>query len=112
MSEPPVRAYSRYTRKATELMGSMIRLHRIERKMTIKDLADRAGISRTTLQKIEQGNLKCEIGLVFEVAALVGMRLFDADMVSLGPLEERVADKIALLPKKVHPLKQDVDDAF
>jgi DNA-binding XRE family transcriptional regulator len=90
----------------------MIRLHRIERKMTIKDLADRAGISRTTLQKIEQGNLKCEIGLVFEVAALVGMRLFDADMVSLGPLEERVADKIALLPKKVHPLKQDVDDAF
>lgn len=112
MSETKTRAYSRYTRKATELMGKMIRLHRMERKMTTQDLADRAGISRITLQKIENGNLKCEIGIVFEVAALVGIKLFDSDAISLDQLEESVVDKIALLPKRIQPSKRDVDDAF
>ena len=44
--------------------------------MTEEDLAGRAGISRRTLQKIERGDLKCEIGLVFEDANIVGVKLF------------------------------------
>jgi len=63
------RIYSRYTREATKLIGQMIRLGRIERKLTAQDLADRAGISRGMLQRIEKGDLKCEIGVVFELAA-------------------------------------------
>ena len=48
--------------------------------MTAQDLADRAGISRGLLQRIEKGNLKCQIGAVFEAATLVGIKLFDADV--------------------------------
>ena len=40
--------------------------------MTEEDLSGRAGISRRTLQKIELGDPKCEIGLVFEVANIAG----------------------------------------
>lgn len=90
----------------------MIRLCRKERKLTAQDLADRADISRTTLQKIENGDMKCEIGIVFEVAALVGVRLFDSDSASLSSLEGRVEDKIALLPKGVRTSKRPVDDDF
>lgn len=43
--------------------------------MTGEGLSKRAGISRRTLQKIERGDPKCEIGLVFEVANLVGVNL-------------------------------------
>ena len=57
----------------------MIREARNERKFTAQELADRAGISRGLLQRIEKGNLKCEIGAVFEVATIVGIKLFEAD---------------------------------
>lgn len=106
------RTYSYYSRKAAALMGDMIHLYRKERRLTTKDLADRAGISRTTLQKIEKGDLRCEIGIVFEVATLVGIRLFDGDLSSLNLLDERIKDKIALLPKNIHALKGHINDDF
>ena len=112
MSKAKNRAYSRYSREAAALMGKMIRLYRTERKFTTQDLADRAGISRVTLQKIEKGDMKCEIGLVFEVATLVGIRLFETDTMSIGSLEERVEDKIALLPKSIRKSKRPVSDDF
>lgn len=46
------RTYSRYARQAAALMGEQIRLRRKQRHWTEKALADRAGISRATLQKI------------------------------------------------------------
>lgn len=107
-----VRTYSQYSRKAAALLGKLITLCKKEQKLTSQNLADRAGISRTTLQKIERGNMKCEIGIVFEVAALVGLQLFDADVKSLDLMKERLDDKIALLPKSIHTTKKEVDDAF
>lgn len=112
MLKTKTRAYSRYSHKAVALMGNMIRLYRKERKLTAQDLADRAGISRTTLQKIEKGDMKCEIGIVFEVAALVGVRLFDADSTSLDTLEGRIKDKIALLPTSIRLSKRHINDDF
>ena len=112
MSKAKNRTYSRYSREAVTLMGKMIRLYRMERKFITQDLADRAGISRITLQKMEKGDMKCEIGLVFEVATLVGIRLFETDTMSLGSLEERVEDKIALLPKSIRKSKRPVRDDF
>lgn len=112
MSKTKNRTYSRYSREGVTLLGKMIRLYRTERKFTTQDLADRAGISRTTLQKIEKGDMKCEIGLVFEIATLVGIKLFETDTMSLGSLEERVEDKISLLPKSIRKSKRPVSDDF
>jgi DNA-binding XRE family transcriptional regulator len=106
------RTYSRVTREATELLGKLIRLGRKERKMTESDLAERAGIARATLQKIERGNLKCEIGLYFEVAVLVGVQLFETESLQAFSMHlGRINDKLALLPQAVRtPVK--VDDDF
>jgi len=109
---PRERTYSRYVIKAAKLLGNQIRLGRKQRKWTEHDLADRAGVSRATLQKIEKGELTCTIGLVFEVAALVGVKLFDADTAMLTMHIERTDDKIALLPKSIHSSKKTVDDDF
>jgi DNA-binding XRE family transcriptional regulator len=106
------RTYSRYSTEAAILLGKQIKLGRKQRKWTEHDLADRAGISRATLQKIEKGDLTCAIGLVFEVAALVGVKLFDTENTSLAMHIERTSDKIALLPKTVHKSKKVVDDNF
>ncbi len=111
MPKSVIRTYSRYTREATRLLGQMIKLGRIERKLTAQDLADRAGVSRGMLQRIEKGDPKCEIGVAFELAALVGVKLFDADASSLAGHINRTEEKLALLPKHVRKTKA-VDDEF
>ena len=112
MAKLATRPYSRYTREAAELMGKLIRLGRTEQKMTAQDLADRAGISRGLLQRIEKGDLKCEVGAVFEAAAIVGIKLFDANSRSLESHISRVDDKLSLLPKYVRKKARKVDDEF
>ena len=112
MASPVNRTYLRQTRDAAELLGKLIRLGRKERKMTEEDLSGRAGISRRTLQKIERGDLKCEIGLVFEVTHLVGVNLFgDEGSSNITRNLHRVEDKLALLPKLVRSSVK-VDDEF
>lgn len=106
------RVYSRYTRDAATLLAKQIQLGRKQRKWTEHELADRAGISRATLQKIEKGDLRVAIGLVFEVATLVGVALFEAERDSLAVQIARTDDKLALLPSAVRKARKPVDDAF
>lgn len=107
------RIYSSYTREAVALLGKQIRLGRIQRKWTEHELAERAGLSRATLQKIEKGDPSVAIGRVFEVASLVGVRLFDPESARLSSHIARTEDKLALLPSAVRkPGKARVDDDF
>ncbi len=106
------RAYSRYSTESASLLGKLIKLGRKQHRWSENELADRAGISRATVQKIEKGDLTCTIGLVFEAATLVGVNLFDIENMSLTAHLERTNDKIALLPKAIHKSRKDVDDEF
>lgn len=112
MPKPITRTYSRYTQEATALLGGLIRTARKERKLTAQELADRAGISRGLLQRIEKGDLKCEIGAAFEVATIVGVRLFDADETTLTKHLRQTDDRLALLPKRIKARKKAVRDDF
>lgn len=112
MPKPSARAYSRYSRDAIELLGGLIRAARKERRQTAQDLADRAGISRGLLQRIEKGDPKCGIGTVFEVAAIVGVKLFEADEKLLSRHLSQTKDKLALLPKTVRRKSHAVRDDF
>jgi len=107
------RIYSSYTREAASLLGKQIRLGRKQRKWTEQELAERAGLSRATLQKVEKGDLSVALGLVFEVASLVGVPLFDSGSARLASHIARTDDKLALLPSAVRkPGKVPVDDDF
>ncbi len=106
------RAYSRYCRDAVALLGGLIRAARKERKLTSQDVADRAGISRGLLHRIEQGNPRCEIGVAFEVAAIVGVKLFDADETALASHLSQTREKLALMPKSIRQKRRVVRDDF
>lgn len=112
MPKSITRTYSRYSRDATALLGGLIRVARKERKLTAQEVADRAGISRGLLQRIEKGDLKCEIGAVFEVATILGVKLFDADDTALANHLSQTRDKLALLPKSVRKKARKVQDDF
>jgi transcriptional regulator with XRE-family HTH domain len=106
------KTYSRYSHDAAALLGRLIRQRRIELKMTTTELAQRANVSRSLLQRIERGDMGCAIGSVFEAAAIVGVPLFEA---SLADLKYRVAevDKVlTLLPSSVRSAASEVKDDF
>ena len=52
------------------------------------------------------------MGLVFEVAVLVGVKLFEPDKLPLSKQFEQTSDKIALLPKRILEKNIEVDDDF
>ena len=106
------RTYSRYTREAAALLARQIQLGRRERRWTEHDLAERAGIARATLQKIEKGDLGVAVGLVLEVAALVGVALFDAERPALAAHLAATEAKLALLPGPVRKPTRVVEDDF
>ncbi len=112
MSKSVTRTYSRYSSDAVQLMGGLIRAARKERKLTVQEVAERVGISRGLLQRIEKGDLKCSIGAVFEVAAIVGVKLFDSEETSLTKHIRQTEAKLALLPKSVRKKTKVVDDDF
>jgi transcriptional regulator with XRE-family HTH domain len=106
------RAASRYAREAIELLGSSIRVARIERNLRMDDTAERAGISRALLRRIENGDPGVSIGAVFEVAAIVGVPLFEAERGRLAGHVAHQADKLSLLPKAVRVRRGKVKDDF
>lgn len=73
------RTYSRYTDEALKLLAERIKATRLERSITVQDLAERAGISRDLLYRIEPADPVCSIGVVFEVSTLLGLNLFQSN---------------------------------
>jgi len=106
------RTYSLYTEEALTLLAGLIRTARLERKMTTQEVAERSGISRSMLQRIEKADKKCEIGAVLEVATIVGVKLFDPESSSLSTHIKHTQEKLSLLPKKARKAIKVADDDF
>lgn len=106
------RAYCQYSKDAVLLLGSLIRAARKERHWTAQQLAERAGISRGMLHRIEKGDLRCAIGSVFELAAILGINLFDCDQRELAMHLNYAKEKLILLPKSIRRRKIEFDDDF
>ncbi|WP_299167955.1 helix-turn-helix transcriptional regulator [uncultured Arthrobacter sp.] len=103
------RTYAPRTLSALSTLGQQITVERRRRGWTQAALAERAGVSPTTLLSIEKGSPKAAIGTVFEVAGLLGIPLVGAsDPAARQMLEER----LAILPQRVHQPKTEFDDDF
>lgn len=95
------------------LLGHLVRKARIERKISTIDVAERAGISRGLLRRVEAGDPGCAIGTVFEVAAIVGVKLFDAEPAAISRAIATNRDLLTLLPKSIRlPKGEQVNDDF
>jgi transcriptional regulator with XRE-family HTH domain len=112
MVKPVSRPYSQYSLDALALLGQLVREARVGSGITTTDLAARAGISRGLLQRIERGDPGCTVGVVFEVATLCGVPLFDQGQRQLTTLLDLHREKMALLPRAVRTHPQAVKDDF
>jgi len=106
------RTYASMTKEALILMGKQIQLARKVRRMSATELAERVGVARSTLWRIEQGEPGVEIGLVFEAAILAGVPLFEKARGALTTEIDRLNDKLALLPASIRGRAVELKDDF
>ncbi|MGM0482233.1 MAG: helix-turn-helix domain-containing protein [Pseudomonadota bacterium] len=114
MAKPKQRTYSQYTKHALTLLARLIKSARLEQRLSMQEVSERAGISRSLLQRIEKADARCEIGATFEVATLLGVNLFNADPASsqLAAHIKHSEQRLALLPKKARKSPKEIDDDF
>lgn len=100
--------------EAVRVLGLQIAAGRRRLRRSQADLAERAGVSRDTLSRVENGDPKVAIGTFLELAVLVGVPLFDQDTVAgTRELTRQLSDRVALLGQRVRqPQQPQVDDDF
>ena len=109
--KPPT--ISRHAQNAVTLLAGEIRAARLEKRMTVAELAERAGVSRGLVARVEQGDLACSIGTVFEIAALAGVDLFEQGDGRRSARLENTRKILELLPKRARALQlPKVNDDF
>lgn len=104
-------AYPRTVHDAAQLLGGEIRRSRIERRWSVRELAERAGISTDTLRKVELGNPTVTLGTAFDVATLVGVPLYYPDSFRLADEAARQR-RPTLLPRAVRRGERELDNDF
>ena len=92
--------------------AALLRVQRKERNLTLKELADRLGVSTPTVRKILEGSPAVAIGSYFEAARILGVPLFDPDPDRFAVTSSRTAEMEALLPKRVRNSQPEINDDF
>jgi len=106
------KAQSKYSKDAVHLLATLIRRARKEKGMTEQELADRTGVSRSLIKRIEKGDTSCGIGSVFEAATIVGVSLFDMDHSTIRAQLSQQEKFLSLLPKSIRKKEVTVNDDF
>ncbi|GGK39908.1 helix-turn-helix transcriptional regulator [Salinarimonas ramus] len=112
MPKPPTRALSRQTREAVRLLGLAVRDLRLARGITVAEVAERAGVSRGLVNRVEAGDPGTGIGAAFEIAAIVGVPLFDPDPKVVSREIALARERLALLPSAARVRTSEVKDDF
>jgi transcriptional regulator with XRE-family HTH domain len=112
MAKPANRAFSRQNLEALEMLAQMIRVGRIDRKMSAQEMSNRAGISRPLLRRIENADPRCGIGSVFEVAVLAGVPLFGGEPDRIQTQRSALTEKLSLLPQRARKPRRIIRDDF
>src|SRR5690606_21662914 len=104
--------YSRHALEAAKVLGLEIAQGRRERRWSTYELAERAGIDRRTLRKVEEGDPTVASGTVLEIAVLVGVPLFGVENSELTSLVRQGRARLALLPQRIRPTSGGLDADF
>ena len=90
------------TENILKTMGEQIKMARLRRKLSATLVAERAGVSRSTLWKVENGNPSVAVGIY--AAVLHALNNMDKDLLKIAGDDElgRKLQDIELLRKGKH----------
>ena len=90
--------------KILEEMGENIKLARLRRKLTTEQIAERAGISRSTLWQVEKGLPSVSLGTYAQVLFVLGLEK-DLQLIAKDDLLGRKLQDAELSTRKRAPKK-------
>jgi transcriptional regulator with XRE-family HTH domain len=93
-----------YIVKILEELGENIKLARLRRKLSTTQIAERAGISRSTLWQIEKGAPNVSFGSYAQVLFVLGLEKNLLRLAADDVLGRKLQDA-GILPKKRSPKK-------
>ena len=79
-------------KKTLEMFGGNIKLARLRRKLSMQQVAERAGISRSTLIKIEKGDDGVSLGSYFQVLFVMRLEKDFLDVAKDDVLGRKIQD--------------------
>lgn len=72
MAKQTLPAFPRY-RRAAEALGDRLRLARLRRRISATEMAQRVGVSRMTIYKLEKGDLSVGLGILVRALGVLGL---------------------------------------
>ena len=109
MYKEHTRIYSKHTKNTVHLLGTAIAIARKEQGLSETTVAEEINVSRSTVQRLEKGDLKVGIGLYFEAAWAVGVKIFAPDDESLKQQLTHNKDILRLLPRAAQPSRKKIN---
>jgi transcriptional regulator with XRE-family HTH domain len=99
----PTRPLSSKARRTAQTLGEYLTTFRRLQGLTAAQVADRAGITRNTLRKIEQGDATVGLDVFLEVCRVLG--ILDFVVAGMNPYEtalgQALAEQNLELPQRV-----------
>lgn len=94
------------TQKILSELGENIRLARLRRKLSTKQIAERADVGRSTLVSIEKGSPSVSMGAYLQVLQVLGL---EKDLLLVARDDElgRKLQDAEILPKDRAPKRKD-----
>tara|TARA_R110001592_G_scaffold214978_2_gene468075 strand:+ start:962 stop:1390 length:429 start_codon:yes stop_codon:yes gene_type:complete len=105
-------SFSKQTLHALEHYANLLKIARKNRNMTIVELTDKMGVSRTTVDSILRGNATVSIGYYFEASRILGINLFNQDPSRLEVSKRNSGNVDSLLPKRIRNKKEELTNDF
>lgn len=93
-------------RRTLRKLGHDIRDARLRRRLPAAVLAERASISRMTLNKLENGDSGVSIGIVATVLFVLGLNERLAELADIRHDEQGLALEEEQLPKRIRPKRR------
>ncbi len=104
--------YSKQTVNALQHYANLLKIARKNRNMTIVELTDKMGVSRTTVDSILKGNPTVSIGYYFEASRILEINLFNQDPSRLEASKKNSDIIDSLLPKRIRNKKEELSSDF
>ena len=103
---------SRATKDTVKYLGDLIRIARKERGITQQELADRVGVSRGLIRRLEGGNTKIQIGAAFEACFVLGIPLMGCNKEHINSLARMLSYINKLIPINTPSKNINFNDDF
>lgn len=99
-------------KEALKLFSNLLEKNRRIKKISQAELAERCGVSRSTIQNLLKGDSAVAIGTYFEVAVILGVSLFSENKNRVYELAKESQEILSLLPAHIHTSKESLRDDF